>query len=57
MQQTVTIIYNICPLQWISNEILWCSTENYVPSLMTEHENRRKKNVCMYVYLDYYAVQ
>ena len=39
----------LLPLEWISNEILLCSTGNYVWSLMTEHDNVRKKNVCMYV--------
>ena len=37
------------PLEWISNEILQCSTGNYVWSLMMEHDNGRKKNVYMYV--------
>ena len=37
-------------LEWISNEILMCSTKNYVQSLMMEHDNRRKKNLYMYVY-------
>ena len=37
------------PLEWISNEILLCSTGNYVWSLMMEHDNVRKKNVYMYV--------
>ena len=33
---------NVCKLfllEWISNEILLCSTENYVSSLNTEHDN------------------
>jgi len=34
-------------LEWISNEILLCSTESYVQSLMMEHDNERKKNVYM----------
>ena len=38
----------LLPLEWISNEILLCSTENYVWSLMMEHDNVRKKNVHMY---------
>ena len=33
----------LLPLEWISNEILLCSTGNYVWSLMTEHNNVRKK--------------
>jgi len=33
----------LLPLEWISNEILLCSTENYVWSLMTEHDNVRKR--------------
>ena len=39
----------LLPLEWISNEILPCSTGNYVQSLMMEHDNVRKKNVYMYV--------
>jgi len=39
----------LLPLECISNEILLCSTENYVWSLMMEHDNGRKKNVYMYV--------
>ena len=39
----------LLPLEWISNEILLCSTGNYVQSLMMEHDNVRKKNVYMYV--------
>ena len=31
--------YKLLPLEWISNEILLCSTENYVSSLNTEHDN------------------
>ena len=31
------------PLEWISNEILLCSTGNYVQSLMMEHDSVRKK--------------
>ena len=36
-------------LEWISNEILLFSTENYVYSLMMEHDNGRKKNVYTYM--------
>ena len=39
----------LLPLEWISNEILLCSTGNYVWSLMMVHDNVRKKNVYMYV--------
>ena len=42
---------NRCKLllwEWISNEILLCSTENYVQSLMMEHDNVRKKE-CIHV--------
>ena len=39
----------LLPLEWISNEILLCSTGNYTYSLMMEHDNVRKKNVYMYV--------
>ena len=35
-------------LEWISNEILLCSTGNYVCSLMMDHNNVIK-NVYMYV--------
>ena len=40
----------LLPLEWISNEILLCSTANYVWSLMMEHDNMRKKNIytCMW---------
>ena len=41
--------YRLLPLEWISNEILLCSTENYVQSLMMEHGNIKKKHVYMYV--------
>ena len=37
----------LLPLEWVSNVILLCSTENYVLSLMTAHDNGRKKNVYM----------
>ena len=39
----------LLPLEWISNEILLCSTGNYVWSLMMEHNNVRKKRIytCM----------
>jgi len=37
------------PLEWISKEVLLCSTGNYVWSLMMDHDNVRKKNVYMYV--------
>ena len=33
----------LLPLKWISNEILLCSTGNYVWSLMTEADNVQKK--------------
>ena len=32
----------LLPLEWISNEILLCSTGNYVYWLMMEHDNVRK---------------
>ena len=41
--------YKLLPLEWISNEILLCYTENYVQSLMMENDDVRKKNVYMYV--------
>ena len=41
--------YKLLPLEWISNEILLCSTGNYILSLMMEHGNVIKKNVCMYM--------
>ena len=43
--------FNRCrllPLEWINNEILLCSTGNYVWSLMMEHDNVRKKE-CTHV--------
>ena len=39
----------LLPLDWISNEILLCSTGNYVYLLMMEHDNVRKDNVYVYV--------
>ena len=45
----------LLPLECISNEILLCSTGNYVWSLMMEHDNVRKKNVYMYVYIMLYS--
>ena len=36
-------------LEWIDNEILLCSTENYVYILTTQHDNGKKKYVYMYV--------
>ena len=36
-------------LEWISNEILLCSTENYVSSLSTEHDNGIFEKECMHV--------
>ena len=34
-------------LEWINNEILLYSTENYVSILTTEHDNGRKKYTSM----------
>ena len=34
---------SLLPLECISNEILLCSTGNYVQSLMMEHDNVRKR--------------
>ena len=36
-------------LEWLSNEVLLCSTGNYIPSLGIEHGGRyyEKKNVCI----------
>ena len=42
------------PLEWISNEILLCSTGNYVWSLMMEHDNVRKKSVYICALLGHY---
>ena len=39
----------LLPLEWMSNEIVLCSTGNYVWSLVMEHENVKKKNVYTYV--------
>ena len=36
-------------LEWINNEILLCSTENYVQILTSQHDNGRKNYVYMYV--------
>ena len=42
--------YKLLSLECISNEILLCSTGNYVWSLMMEHDNVRKKILYMYVW-------
>ena len=36
-------------LEWIGNEILLCSTENYIQSLVMVHDGGKckKKNVCI----------
>ena len=34
-------------LEWMSNEILLCSTENSVQSLMMEHEKKECTHVCV----------
>ena len=47
----------VLPLEWISNEILLCSTGNYVWSLMMEYDKVRKKNVYVYMELGHHAVQ
>jgi len=47
----------LLPLEWTGNEILLCSTGNYVSSLMMEQNNGRKKHVYMYVKLGHLAVQ
>ena len=39
----------LLPLEWISNEILLYSTGSYIQSLLMEHDNVRKKNVCIYI--------
>ena len=36
-------------LEWIYNEILLCSIENYVYILTSQHNNGRKNYVYMYV--------
>ena len=38
----------LLPLEWISNEILLCSPENDVSSLMMAHDNGRKR---MYTFM------
>ena len=39
----------VLPFEWISNEILLCSSGNYAWSLMMEYDNVRKKRMytCM----------
>ena len=34
--------YKLLPLEWIGDEILLCSTGNYVWSLMMEYDNVQK---------------
>ena len=43
--------YKILHLEWISNEVLFYSTENYIQSLVIEHDGRyyEKKNVYIYM--------
>ena len=40
-------------LEWVSNEVLPCSTGNYIQSLGMEHDGREyeKKNVYIYIYV------
>ena len=47
----------LLPLEWMSNEVLLWSTENYVSSLMTEPEHGRNENGYMYVWLGHHAIQ
>ena len=46
----------LLPLEWIGNEMLLCSTGNYVWLLVMEHDNVRKNNVYMFVQLGHHAV-
>ena len=41
--------FRLLPLEWIRNEILLCSTGDYVWSLMMEHDSVKKMTVYMYV--------
>ena len=36
-------------LEWISNDVLLYSTENYTQSLMTEHVEDNMRKICMYM--------
>ena len=43
-------------LEWINNEVLLCSTENYIQSPGLDYDGKEyKKN--MYIYLSHFAVQ
>ena len=39
----------LLPSEWMSNEVLLWSTENYVSSLLTQPEHGRNENGYMYV--------
>ena len=43
-------------LEWISNEVLLYSTENYIHSLGMEHDGRQyeKENAYIYIYIHIY---
>ena len=42
---------NLLHLEWRNNEVLLCSTGNYILSLVIDHDGRQyeKKNVCVCV--------
>ena len=52
-------------LEWISNEVLLCSTGDYVQSLGIDHDERKYKKgnvcinicVCIYIYMGHCAIQ
>ena len=51
------VICKLLCLEWISNEILLCSTGNYIQSLEMDGKYYKKRNVyiymCVYVYMYY----
>ena len=47
----------LLPLAWMGSETLLYSTANYIQSLVMQHDNVRKKNVCMYLWLNHLAEQ
>lgn len=47
--------YKLFHLKWVSSEVLWYSTGNYIQPLGVEHDERKyeKKNVYVYICIIY----
>ena len=41
-------------LEWISNEVLLYSTENYMESLGIDHDGKNIRKECVYIYIYIY---